>query len=141
MAERAQRLGISDRIEWRGAMAQDELITVYRAGDLFALASRIAGDGDRDGLPNVLMEAQSQGLACIATDVSAIHELITDGSTGLLVQPETPAALAMGLERLIRCPALRATLGEAGQKRVAHDFAAHSKLRRLAEKFRQNVVA
>ncbi|MEO6624598.1 MAG: glycosyltransferase family 4 protein [Burkholderiaceae bacterium] len=141
MAERAQRLGISERIQWRGAMAQDELITIYQQGDLFALASRIASDGDRDGLPNVLMEAQSQGLACIATDVSAIHELITNEVTGLLVEPEASAALAAGLERLIRSPALRGTLGAAGQQRVAHTFAAQSNLRRLADKFRQSASA
>jgi glycosyltransferase involved in cell wall biosynthesis len=61
-----------ERIQWRGALAQDQVIAVYRSADLFVLASRIAGDGDRDGLPNVLMEAQSQGVACVATDVSAI---------------------------------------------------------------------
>lgn len=136
MAERAQRLGISDRTVWRGAMAQDELITIYRDGDLFALASRIASDGDRDGLPNVLMEAQSQGLACIATDVSAIHELIINEVTGLLVAPEAPSALSAGLERLIRSPALRGTLGAGGQTRVAQEFTAQSNLRRLADKFR-----
>ena len=136
LAERAQRLGISGHIQFRGAMAQDELIKVYREGDLFALASRIASDGDRDGLPNVLMEAQSQGLVCIATDVSAIHELITSEGTGLLVEPESPTALAAGLERLIRSPDLRGTLGAAGQRRVAHDFAAQSNLQRLAAKFR-----
>lgn len=141
LAERAQRLGISGQIQWLGATAQNELIKVYRRGDLFALASRIASDGDRDGLPNVLMEAQSQGLVCIATDVSAIHELITTEVTGLLVEPESPAALAQGLERLIRSPTLRGTLGEAGQKRVTHDFAAQSNLLRLAAKFRQSPSA
>ena len=136
MAQRALRLGISERVQWRGAMAQGELITIYQHGDLFALASRIASDGDRDGLPNVLMEAQSQGLACIATDVSAIHELISNGVTGLLVEPEAPAALAAGLARLIQSPALRTALGTGGQIRVAQEFAAQSNLRRLAEKFR-----
>lgn len=136
LVEQAQRLGIAERITWRGAMAQDELLTVYQQGDLFALASRIASDGDRDGLPNVLMEAQSQGLACIATDVSAIHELIRDGVTGLLVQPEAPAALADGVARLIQSPALRSALGLAGQLRVTSEFTSQSNLRRLAEKFR-----
>ena len=136
LAEQARRLGITEHIAWRGAMAQDELLTIYQQGDLFALASRIASDGDRDGLPNVLMEAQSQGLACIATDVSAIHELIRHGVTGLLVEPEAPAALAAGLVRLIRSPALRTALGTAGQQRVTSEFTAQSNLRRLAEKFR-----
>ena len=62
--------------QWRGARTQVELLAEYRAADLFALASRVARDGDRDGLPNVLVEAQSQGLACVATRVSGIPELI-----------------------------------------------------------------
>ena len=89
-------MGLSHRIEWRGARAQPEVLAAYREADLFVLASKIADDGDRDGLPNVLMEAQSQRLACISTDVSAIPELIEDGVTGLLVPPD-PAGLARAM--------------------------------------------
>ncbi len=135
MARRAQALGISTHVTWRGPLTQDELIKEYRAADVFALASRIASDGDRDGLPNVLMEAQSQGLACIATQVSAIHELIQDGVTGLLVQPDSPAALAGALELLIVDPARRRGLGEAGRARVVGEFGLQSNLARLAWKF------
>src|SRR4051812_41530288 len=105
MKRRARDLGIDERIEWRGALTQDRLLAEYRGADLFALASRVARDGDRDGLPNVLAEAQSQGLACVATRVSAIPELMRDGASGLLVQENDPAALARALEALIREPA------------------------------------
>ena len=118
----AADLGIADKIDWRGAQAQTEVLAAYREADLFVLASRIAADGDRDGLPNVLMEAQSQGLACAATAVSAIPELIRDGETGLLVPPEDPPALAAALARLIADPGLRTRLGGAGQARVRADF-------------------
>jgi glycosyltransferase involved in cell wall biosynthesis len=67
----ATRLGLADRIDWCGAQPQDVVLAAYRGADIFALASRIAEDGDRDGLPNVLMEAQSQELACLATKISA----------------------------------------------------------------------
>jgi glycosyltransferase involved in cell wall biosynthesis len=111
------------------------VLEAYRRADLFALASRIAGDGDRDGLPNVLMEAQSQALACIATDVSAIPELIADGETGLLVPPEDAAALAATLERLIRNPALRARLGGAGQAKLRAAFDHARTIGELARRF------
>ena len=94
----------------------------YRKADAFVLASRVASDGDRDGLPNVLMEAQSQGLPCLATRVSAIPELIQGGVTGLLVEPGDVDGLAAGLERLIRDADLRRNLGEAGQARVRREF-------------------
>ena len=135
LAQRARSLGIADRISWRGAMTQDQLLVEYGAADLFALASRIAHDGDRDGLPNVLMEAQSQGLPCVATDVSAIHELINDGATGVLVEPESPSTLASALATLIADPARRRVLGEAGRTRVATEFGMQSNLARLAGKF------
>ncbi len=64
------------------------------------------------------MEAQSQGLAFVATRVSAVPELIEDGATGLLVPPEDPAALAAALESLIRTPSRRLFLGRAAERRV-----------------------
>jgi len=131
----ARSLGLSERIQWRGALAQQQVIALYRNADLFALASRIAGDGDRDGLPNVLMEAQSQGVACVATDVSAIHELIVDGQSGLLVPPQDAQALARALESLIRDPQRRLALGTAGRMRVNAAFGLSSNIARLARKF------
>lgn len=135
MAAQVERLGLGARVHWHGAMAQQELLKVLRASDLFTLASRIASDGDRDGLPNVLMEAQSQALPCVATDVSAIHELITDGQTGVLVPPEDPQALATALTRLLRSPPERRALGRAGQLHLARHFGAQGNLLRLAAKF------
>ena len=72
LERQAAEAGIADRVEWRGPATQDEVLARYRAADLFVLASRVVADGDRDGLPNVLMEAQSQALACVATRVSGI---------------------------------------------------------------------
>lgn len=131
----ADRLGISARVEWRGPMTQTELLGEYRASDIFALASRVARDGDRDGLPNVLMEAQSQGLPCVATDVSAIHELVVRDVTGLLVAPESADAFAVALEALITDPLQRRALGDAGRARVAAKFGMNTNIGRLAEKF------
>lgn len=135
LERRAASIGIADRVQWRGAMTQDQLLGEYRAADIFALASRIARDGDRDGLPNVLMEAQSQALPCVATEVSAIHELIEHGRTGFLVAPESAPALAQALGDLILNPALRRSIGEAGRLRVAKRFSLHGNVERLAMKF------
>jgi glycosyltransferase involved in cell wall biosynthesis len=131
----AARLGIAGRIEWRGAQPQAAVLAALRAADLFVLASKVASDGDRDGLPNVLMEAQSQGLACVATAVSAIPELIRDGETGLLVPPDDVAALATALARLARDADLRARLGDAGLRRVTAEFGHDAWIDRLAARF------
>ncbi len=122
LERQAAALGLAGRITWMGSQAQVEILAQYRTADLFILASRIARDGDRDGLPNVLMEAQSQGLACLATQVAAIPELIEDATSGVLVPPDDPAALATALARLITAPAERRRLGEAGQQRIRAEF-------------------
>jgi glycosyltransferase involved in cell wall biosynthesis len=127
--------GLGSRITWMGPQPQENVLAGYGAAEVFVLASRIASDGDRDGLPNVLMEAQSQGLACLSTRISAIPELIVDGKTGLLVPPDDPGALASALERLIRLPALRSRLGDAGTRRVRESFSHQRNIDKLAARF------
>ncbi len=135
LQRQAAQAGLAARFTWMGARPQEEVLEAYRQADLFCLAPRIAGDGDRDGLPNVLMEAQSQGLAVVATRVSAVPELIEDGINGLLVEPGDRAGLAAALERLIRDPATRARFGAAGEARVRGDFAMEAGIDDLAHRF------
>ena len=131
----AAELGIADRVVWKGALAQDEVLAHYRQADIFALACRITADGDRDGLPNVLVEASSQGLVCVSTNISGVPELLDDGDNGLVVPPDDPAALAAALERAMRDPALRQRLGEAAEQKVRTHFDYHSSIRQLAGLF------
>lgn len=135
LKQQARALGIADRIDWRGPQPQQAVLEACRQADLFVLASRIADDGDRDGLPNVLMEAQSQGLPVVATAVSAIPELVRDGETGLLVPQEDPQALAAALTRMLRDPAARKAMGQAGEARVRSAFDLDRCIDRLAVKF------
>jgi glycosyltransferase involved in cell wall biosynthesis len=135
LRKQAAALGLAERIEWRGAQAQAAVLDAYRDADIFVLASQVAADGDRDGLPNVLMEAQSQGVACLATATPGIGELIDDAVSGVLVPPRAPAALAAALARLIREPGRREMLGAAGERRVRQDFAMAPGIARLAALF------
>jgi glycosyltransferase involved in cell wall biosynthesis len=116
-------------------LTQPEVLAGYRRADLFVLASKLAKDGDRDGLPNVLIEAQSQRLACVSTNVSGIPELIEHGVTGLLTPPNDPAAFARRMEELIRDPARRVALGTAGELRVRSVFAMEPGINALARQF------
>ncbi len=139
LRERAEALGLAPRLTWLGAQPQEAVLRNYRSADLFVLASRVAADGDRDGLPNVLMEAQSQGLACLATRVSAIPELIEDGVNGVLAEAGDPVALAAALDHLIRNPATRAALGAAGTIRVRERFSMAGGIAVLAERLASTV--
>jgi glycosyltransferase involved in cell wall biosynthesis len=131
----AGSLGLVDHVVWKGALAQEDVLLHYRGADIFALACRIAADGDRDGLPNVLVEASSQRLLCVSTEVSGVPELLTDGENGLVVPPDNPQALAIALERAIREPAIRHLLGDAAERRVRGHFDYHSSIHQLTELF------
>ena len=128
----AEALGLGDRVRWRGSLPHDRVVELFASADLFALASRICADGDRDGLPNVLMEAQLLGAACVATRVSAIPELIEHEVNGLLVPPRDPGALAAALERAIADPVLRTGLAEAGRRTVTARFSFEDGIERIA---------
>ncbi|MFT7027436.1 MAG: glycosyltransferase involved in cell wall biosynthesis [Paracoccaceae bacterium] len=134
LAADAARLGLSDRIEWLGKRDQTEVITAMRAADLFVLPCKIAGDGDRDGLPNVLMEAASQRLAILSTAVSAIPEFIDDGVHGALVPSDDPGALAARLAALAGDPAGRARMADAARARLVADFGMDRGIRVLARR-------
>jgi len=133
LARQGEELGLAGRIDWLGAQDQEVVLTQYRAADLFVLPCRVARDGDRDGLPNVLVEAQSQALACLSTNVAGVPELIEDGETGLLVAPDDADALAEALARLMSDPALRRRLGKAGAARVRQHFDHGVGIARLVE--------
>ncbi|WP_020679896.1 glycosyltransferase family 4 protein [Marinobacterium rhizophilum] len=135
LKQQAQALGIDQRIQWLGALPQKQVLESYRTSDLFVLASKIVDDGDRDGLPNVLMEAQSQGLCCLSTSISGIPELIEHQRTGWLVEPGDATGLTAALQRLLHDPALRTTLGQAGQQRVQRVFDVERGIDQLAELF------
>lgn len=120
--QQADTLGLADKIHWLGAQSQQTVIDHYCRSEFFALNCRIAEDGDRDGLPNVLVEAQSQGLAVVSTRLSGVPELIEDGVNGLLVTPNDQRALSDALKRLITDPQLRQQLGSAGRSVVLERF-------------------
>ncbi|QAX30800.1 glycosyltransferase family 4 protein [Leisingera sp. NJS204] len=117
----AEDAGIANRITWRGACDQPEVIEEMRRSDLFVLPSRVAADGDRDGLPNVLMEAASQCLPILSTPVSAIPEFITHGTHGLLSE-DRPETLAETLLYAARHPQRLAAMAGAALVRLRTDF-------------------
>ncbi|OCJ65473.1 hypothetical protein A6U97_27855 [Agrobacterium tumefaciens] len=97
----AESLGISDRVTWAGWVVQEALVVKFRDADIFVAPSRQTENGDRDGVPNVLLEAISQGVCCVGSNVGGIPEVIIDGVTGKLVPEEDVDALATTLAGLL----------------------------------------
>lgn len=121
MATRASAAGIAGHIEWRGACDQPQVIDAMRGSDIFVLPSRIASDGDRDGLPNVLMEAASQALPIISTTVSAIPEFIETDVHGILTSDSAPD-LAAAIMTLVQDPQKATSLADAAYDRLVAEF-------------------
>jgi glycosyltransferase involved in cell wall biosynthesis len=119
---RIRRLGLQDVVALAGPRSQAELYDLYRQAGVFCLPCRVLADGDRDGVPNVLVEAMACGLPVVSTPVSGIPELVRHQTNGLLVPPDDPAALADALQRLAADPKLRRRLGAAGRASVAERF-------------------
>ncbi|MDC0033890.1 glycosyltransferase family 4 protein, partial [Alphaproteobacteria bacterium] len=135
LKQQAVAAGIDRRIDWLGSQPQETVLDYYRSSDLFVLANRVADDGDRDGLPNVLLEAQSQGLACVASNISGVPELIEEGINGHLVPANDSNFLAVTLTELISNPGKRNLLGTIGRQTVANRFSFDAAIRQLAGNF------
>ncbi|MFW6156075.1 MAG: glycosyltransferase family 4 protein, partial [Armatimonadota bacterium] len=131
----ASGLALEECVEFDGAIAHEELIPLFRTADLFVLASIVASDGDRDGLPNVLLEALALEVPVVSTRVSAIPELIEHERTGLLANPGDPKGLAEQMERLLFDEQLRAKVIEEGRREVVERFDVTQNVGKLADLF------
>jgi len=125
--------GLGPRVSFHGARPQDEIAAAYARASVFALAPVVVSDGDRDGIPNVLVEAMAMRVPVVSTTISGIPELIDDGLNGLLVKPGDAAALARAITRLLLDPGLASRLGAAGRRKVERDFDLTVNSRRVAE--------
>jgi glycosyltransferase involved in cell wall biosynthesis len=122
-----------------GPVGPAELLDEYRRADALAMPCRLLPN-DRDGIPNVLVEAMAAGAPVVATAVSGIPELVTDEVNGLLVAPDDPHALADALIRLHEDRALASRLTDNGRATVEARFDGERLARGLADLFAEAVA-
>lgn len=116
------QLGLADQVSLAGKLTREHVIARYARAAVYVQPSRVTADGDRDGIPNVLLEAMAMALPVVATRVSGIPELVEHQRNGLLTEPDDPAALADAIALLIDQPALGARLGQAARRTVTTHF-------------------
>lgn len=141
LKEKARGLGLADRVTWHGPQPHAAVIAALDRSDLFVLPARMGSDGDRDGIPNALLEAQARGLAVVSTRVGGIEEAVTDGRTGRLVTPGDAGALAAALRVLIQSPSERLALGGAALTHARQAYDAQAGYDALAELIRKQMQA
>jgi len=133
--ELIQELGLNDRCRWVGSTTHNQVLEEFTRSDLFILGCEIAKDGDRDGVPNVLVESLAMGIPAVATNVSAIPEILVDGETGLTVNQKDSTALADAIIELLTNQELRKKVIAGGRSLVNERYDNSRLITKLAELF------
>ena len=132
-------LGLTSVTRWLGTQPHHEVLEHYRNTDLFVLGCEVASNGDRDGIPNVLLESMAVGVPVVATDISAIPELVENGVSGLLVPPRQPERLAEAMQRMLTDQELRNRIIPIARQTVADAFDNRRLTQDLAEIYRKGM--
>ena len=132
LAALRDRLGLHDDVELVGERNAEDVLRAYQRADIFALTPCVTADGDRDGVPNVIVEAMACGLPVLTTDAGGVTEVVEHGVNGLLASPHDIGTLTRHLADLVTDGARRRALGEAGRRMVEERFDVRSAARQLS---------
>ena len=135
-----EKLGLGSVTRWLGTQPHNVVRDHYRSADLFVLGCEVASNGDRDGIPNVLVESMAMGVPVVATDISAIPELVQDGKTGLLAPAGRPDKLADAMQRMLDDTEMRNRVVAAARALVVQEFDNGMLIKGLAQVFRNHAV-
>ena len=139
LGAKIRELGLEQVVTLCGALPHQAVIEKYKQATLFALPCVVQADGERDGIPNVILEALAMELPVVSTRHSGIPEVIVDGETGLLVPPEAEVPLADAIARLLDDPDLRLKLGSKGRATIMESFSVESNVEKLLKEFTKSV--
>lgn len=128
-------LQLSDNCEWIGTRTHEEVLQNFNESDLFVLACEIAKSGDRDGIPNVLVESLAMGVPALSTEVSAIPEILLNDKTGITVPPSRPDTMSDAIIRMLTDHDLRQRLITNGRQYVEEEFDNKIWVKKLGELF------
>lgn len=127
--------GVAGQIKLLGWKTHEEVKKLLEQSHVLVAPSLTSGDGDQEGIPNVIKEAMASGLPVISTFHSGIPELVTDGVSGVLVSERDAPSLAGALAHLIKHPKVCDEMGQAGRRRIENDFDTHRLNKQLEELF------
>lgn len=115
-------LALDDCCHWFGTRTHKEVLRQFEQSDLFVLACEIAGNGDRDGIPNVLVESLAMQVPALSTTVSAVPEILLNGKSGVTIDPGNAEKMAAAIEETLTNSNLRETLIKGGTAHTEHNF-------------------
>jgi glycosyltransferase involved in cell wall biosynthesis len=127
--------GLEQRVRLLGPQPQGEVICQVQSAAVFAAPCVVGADGNRDGLPTVLLEAMALGTPCVSTAVTGIPEVLHHNRTGLMVPRHDPQQLALALEHLLVDSAVRVRLAEAARAHIEANFDIQRNASALRERY------
>ncbi|MFP5223673.1 MAG: glycosyltransferase family 4 protein [Acidobacteriota bacterium] len=134
-----KRLGLEDCVDMPGFLPHDQLTYLLKSHDMLVVPSVVHATGDRDGIPNVIMEALSHRLPVVATDVCGIPEVIRHGETGLVAAQKDPEALAAAILDMASDRERAVSMAAAGCALVRTMFNPEANGRALFELFKRHL--
>ena len=129
----ANQLGISDRVRFLGSLGHDEVANAMRQASVFVQHSVVAEDGDQEGTPNAILEAQASGLPVVSTHHAGIPDAVVDGETGFLVDEGNVEDMASGIIRLLEDPAMARSMGQSGRRHIERNYEQRRQLDQLTD--------
>ena len=132
-----RNLGLQNRVHFLGMCSQEQVAGLMRQVRAFVQHSMVAPDGDSEGNPVAVMEAQLSGLPVVATRHAGIPEVVLDGQSGLLVEEGDETAMAQAMAQVLQDPALAARLGDFGRRRVQEHFTIEHHLQQVSQLLHQ----
>jgi glycosyltransferase involved in cell wall biosynthesis len=127
-----QDCDLSDRVVIEGAHPRAKIVSLLGTADIFVLPSL------SEGIPVALMEAMAMELPVVATRITGIPELVTDGESGFLVEPRNPEEIAGKVEKIFESPELGRRMGRKAREKVNREFDLKKNVKLLEELFLQN---
>ncbi len=135
LEEQIHQFDLDNHVKLCGVQPHDIVIEKYKRGTIFVLPCVLSADGDRDGIPNVILEAMAMELPVVSTRHSGIPEVVEDGINGLLVPPEKAESIADALATLLDDPVSRKRYGQNGRKKIMAEFLVESNVNKLLKEF------
>jgi glycosyltransferase involved in cell wall biosynthesis len=135
LRELIHREGLDHRVSLPGAVPHREVARLMAAADLLVMPSLITPSGDRDGIPNVILEALLCAVPVVASAVSGIPEVIRESDTGWLTMPGDPEALARAVAAALADPEEARRRAQRGRDLVAREFDSRKNYARLKARF------
>jgi glycosyltransferase involved in cell wall biosynthesis len=138
LQELVRDYGLASRVSFPGFVPHRRVPALLHRADLFILPCIVDPQGDRDGIPNVILEAMAHEVPVVSTDVSGVIEAVVPGKTGWIAPPGDPQALAEAIREALENPAEARRRGQAGKRWVAREFDSvknYGKLKTWLEKY------